>query len=582
MWELLEKIRAILDASDRRKAIIILINIFLVAILETAGVGLIIPLISLITTPTIENDGVLYNIFAFIGIENSGKQLILFVCVFLAVFYVAKNLFLVYSSYIQNRFRFNLQKKLSVKMLSAYMSRPYSFFVNTNSSEIMRGIGSDVGSVKDALEVVFNTLTNALTLVLLAVFLLYTDFYMAAVFLIVSFVCMYFLLVLLKKKVSVLGNEQRVAEAETTKYSYEMLGGIKDIYASRKQSLFLKRYDQAFDQKSKINIWYNTIIAMPNRVIEATFIIGLVLVIMTRVIADANMAAFLPKLAAFALAGIKILPSMSVVSKAVTQLIFQKPGVDATYVNVTTYGRDEITGILEESYEAVGFQELEFNNVSFNYGGNGDDVLKNVDLNIKCGDSVAFIGESGSGKTTLIDLILGLYSPTSGEIKINGKKSDDFKCDWRKLMAYVQQNVFLLDDTIRRNVAFGEPDDEIDDAKVWQSLEAAQLAGFVSSFEDGLDMIVGERGVKFSGGQRQRIAIARALYFDSDILIFDEATAALDEATEKAVMESIDSLHGKKTLIIVAHRLSTVKKCDVIYEVVNGELVSRTWDEIKN
>lgn len=576
---IINKIISILDSNDRKKAVLILIDIIIAAMLETAGVGLIIPLISAIATPEqLMQNYIITNLMKTIKISTT-SELIIFIGLFLILFYIFKNFFLILSSYVQNRFRFNLQTKLSVKMLKAYLSHQYQFFVNTNSSEIMRGIGGDVGCVKDALEVIFNTLTQGLTLILIAVFLIYTDVLMALVFLALSFMCMYFLIFGLKNKVSVLGAEQREGEAKTTKYSRELLDGIKDIYAVRKQDKFLKTYEKAFSLKSKVNIAYYTILDMPNRIIETSFILGIVAIIFVRSYMGVNMALFVSRLAAFALAGIKILPSMSTISKSVTQLIFQKPGIDETYDNIVKYSNMEYFE-QGDAVEKEEFKVLEFKNVKWRYNDEDGDIINDVSLTINAGESVAFIGGSGSGKTTMVDLILGLFKPQSGSVEINCQNVSEYKGNWNKLISYVQQNVFLLDDTIRKNIAFGEDDSEIDDDRVWKALEAAQLDDFIKASDAGLDTIVGERGVKFSGGQRQRVAIARALYFDSDIIIFDEATAALDNTTEKAVMEAIDALHGKKTLIIVAHRLSTIKNCDHIYEVSGGKIYHRTWEEI--
>ncbi len=577
---LVREIYCILDDKDKKRAYLILADILLASVLETAGVGMIIPLITAIATPDqLKSNAIIANLMSQFGITTN-HQLILFIGISLALFYVLKNLFLVFSSYIQNSFRYNMQTKLSVRMLKAYLSHPYQFFVDTNSAVIMRGIGGDVGSVKDALEVIFNTLTQTLTLIMIAAFLIYTDWLMALMFLSLSLVCIWLLIYGLKRRVSFLGKEQRTREEDTTRYSRELLDGIKEIFASRKQEVFLDTYNNAFSAKSKVNIAYFTILDIPNRLIETSFIIGIVAIILVRSSMGVDMSMFVPRLAAFALAGIKILPSMSVISKSMTQLIFQKPGVDEAYSNIIKY---ENVGSwdIKDNPEKEPFVSLELKNVRWKYNGSDEEVLNGIDLKVKAGESVGIIGGSGSGKTTLIDLILGLYIPQSGEITVNGVRVNEFQGNWNQLVSYVQQNVFLLDDTIRKNIAFGEADSDIDDERVWKALKAAQIDDFVRESGKGLDTIVGEKGVRFSGGQRQRVAIARALYFDSDIIIFDEATAALDNETEAAVMDAINTLRGEKTLIIVAHRLSTIKKCDRVYEVKDGQLTLKDKENIK-
>ncbi len=578
--DVIKRIFTILDKVDRRKSYVVLADILLCAILETVGVSLIVPFINAIASPEkVSEYPVIGNIIDITGI--SGMQLVLFMSFALVVFYILKNAFLMYSAFFQNSFRFKLQKKLSVKMLRAYMSKPYQFFVETNSSVIIRGIGNDVGCVKDALGTLFDLVTQILTLIMIAVFLAYTDLIMAIGLLGISLVCMYILVVVLRKRTSFLGREQRVAETRVTKYSYEILEGIKEIMAMRRKERFIDAYESAFDNKGRLEAKYITVQTFPNRIIETVFMSGIIFILYIRVLQGANLASFLPQLAVFAVGGIKMLPAMSTVSRSVTQIIFQKPGVDEAYANISTMNSEVVPDqATSYSNKYVDFKNIELDNIHWRYSGADKDVIDGVSLTINRGESVAFIGASGSGKTTLIDILLGLFTPQSGTVKVNGVNLQDCIDSWSHILAYVQQSIFLTDDTLRNNIAFGLKPEEIDDSRVWRAIEQAQLGDFVKTLDGGLDTIVGERGVKFSGGQRQRVAIARALYFETQVIVFDEATAALDNETERSLMESIDSLHGDKTLIIVAHRLSTVRNCDRIYEVSQGKLIERTKDEL--
>lgn len=573
--ELVSEVLYILDSKDKKVAILIVLDIGICAILETLGVGVIIPLVSAVSNPEMMSKNTLVQQICDLLNITKYEHFIVFLGVIIIAFYIAKSIFLIVSSYWQNLFRFNLQKKLSVKMLKAYMSRPYQFFVETNSSEVMRGIGGDVGCVKDALEVIFNLMTQGLTVIMLIAFLFCTDFLMAFVFAVVSFICIYILVYILKKKTSSLGVAQRDAEMSVTKYSYEMLDGIKQIYASRKQKEFIDTYDAAFEKKSAINIKYSTILASPHRIIECAFMMGLSIIIIVRIMIGIDLTNFVPQLAAFAMAGVKILPSMSVVSNAVPQLIFQKPGVDEAYSNIRKLNEMEIEH-KKERQEGIcsPFKKLEVCDVTMRYSGMENNVLNGVSVSVSAGESIAFIGASGSGKTTLIDMILGLYEPIAGKILVNGIELNKCEKDWGNMIAYVQQNVFMMDDTIRANIAFGVHPRDIDDEKIWEALRIAQLDDFVKGLDKQLDTIVGEKGVRFSGGQRQRVAIARAMYFDPQVIILDEATAALDINTEAEFMKAVDSMHGEKTIIIVAHRLSTIQNCDRVYEVKDGKLIS--------
>ena len=569
----INEIYAILDRSDKRKSAVVLADILLCAVLETLGVGIIIPFFTALSNPDKLLD------YPFVGyitgeLGLSMIQLIMGMSFFIIIFYVLKNAFLMWSAYFQNTFRFKLQKKLSVKMLNAYMAKHYQFFVDNNSSVVIRGIGGDVGCVKDALGTLFDLITQVLTLIMIAVFLAYTDLAMSIGLLGISLICMYLLVVVLRKKTSALGRDQRHADETVTKYTFEILEGIKEILALRKEDKFVSTYEDAFAKKGKIEAKYITVMTFPNRIIETVFMSGIILILYVRLMQGMELSDFIPQLAVFAVGGIKMLPAMSTISRSATQIIFQKPGVDEAYSNITSLPAEIETRKPDEEPITV-FDNMQLEDIHWRYNNMDRDVLNGVSLNIKKGESIAFIGASGSGKTTLVDVILGLFTPQKGTISVNGVDISKCSDSWSKMLSYVQQSIFLTDDTLRNNIAFGEDESDIDDAKVWKALEQAQLSDYVKGLDDGLDTIVGERGVKFSGGQRQRVAIARALYFGTQVIIFDEATAALDNETEKALMESIDALHGEKTLIIVAHRLSTVKNCDRVYEVKEGKLIER-------
>lgn len=310
-----------------------------------------------------------------------------------------------------------------------------------------------------------------------------------------------------------------------------------------------------------------------------------------RIARGTDMADFVPQLGIFAVAAFQILPSVANISACISGLVFYRPTLEEAYDNIAAARQyDQINLELSDTDSAmlsvknsipVVFQDkIEIENIVWKYDNTDQNVLEGLSLEIYKGQSIAFIGSSGAGKTTLADIILGLLPPQEGTVKVDGKSIYTIPNEWSRMIGYVPQSVFLIDDTIRNNVAFGLLPTEIDDERVWEALAQAQLAEFVQSLPKGIDTIVGERGVRFSGGQRQRVAIARALYYNPDILVLDEATSALDSETENAVMESIEELQGRKTLIIVAHRLTTIKSCDRIFEIVEGKAVEREKREI--
>lgn len=324
------------------------------------------------------------------------------------------------------------------------------------------------------------------------------------------------------------------------------------------------------------NTKYLWISKTPSRLIETIFISCLLIVVMASYDGGQDSIKFATELGAIGIAAVRILPSVSTLTNALNGLVFLRPSLEEAYVNIvqTDYYWTNIVSkdtIQKDSFESV----ISINNISWRYGETSPFVLEHLCLEINKGDSVAFIGESGAGKSTLADCLLGLYKPVCGEICVDGVNIFFMQKSWSKMIGYVPQMVFLLDDTIRNNIAFGIKDIEIDDTKIWEVLEQAQLKNVVKSLEKGLDTVIGERGMKLSGGQRQRLAIARALYHNPDILILDEATSALDSDTENAVMEAIEALKGKKTLIIIAHRLTTIRSCNKVYEIKAGQAFQR-------
>jgi ABC-type multidrug transport system fused ATPase/permease subunit len=381
------------------------------------------------------------------------------------------------------------------------------------------------------------------------------------------------------------GQQERKALGLVNKYGYQAINGIKEITVLGRRENFVEQYNSAALIRQKSTLTNSFLSACPDRILEGVCLGGFIGIVCIRIISGAELDNFIPLLGTFAMAAFKILPSISKVSTRINSLVFYRPYLQGVYDNMMssrkyeeemkeykkTHTNQSMVDIDED--QLLGFKySLKINNISWKYQNTEYNVLEHTNLSINKGESVALIGSSGAGKSTLADIIMGLFRPQKGTVEMDGIDIYTIPQQWTKIIGYVPQSVFLIDDTIRRNVAFGLEDKDIDEGKIWHALEQAQLKDFVSGLPNGLDTIVGERGVKFSGGQRQRVAIARALYENPDILVLDEATSALDNETEQAVMESIDALQGSKTLIIVAHRLTTIRNCDKIYEVKDGKI----------
>lgn len=570
------QITTILTEKQKKNAIIVCISMIMVSLLELLSISMIYPFLSvMMDAEAMRNTWYIawvYKIDPNIRLEN----VILILGVNIIIVFVVKNITILYFSYLQHKFTAQFSAEASTLMLSSYMKRPYEYFINHNSADLLRGVSTDVGATHTELLSIFQFIGETLTVLMLAVYLFITSWEIALGAMILALFCLLGIVFGFKARIKKAGKLYREAHASMNKYSLQAIHGIKEITVSNKRDNFVRQYSISAKKLAKTSLTYNFIGACPERLIEGVCMSGFIGIVCIRILMGVDIKSFIPVLGAFAMGAFKILPSISKISNRINTIIFYQPGLQHCYDNITeARNLEEKMRVLQTEHIGVDTDtrfknELSVNNITWKYTASEKDVLKELSLIIHKGESVAFIGASGSGKTTLADIILGLFKPQEGNIMMDGVDIHSIPHIWSKVISFVPQSVYLVDDTIRANIAFGIEAEKISDDKIWQSLEQAQMAEFVRTLPQGLDTIVGERGVRFSGGQKQRIAIARALYDDPDILVLDEATSALDTETETAVMEAIDALHGQKTLIIVAHRLTTIKNCDKVYEIVNG------------
>ncbi len=582
--KMIYQLNYILTRRQRKNAIGIFFAIFIGALFEMLGVSAMLPFIQVLAAPEeLLNKRYIIVLMDLFGI-NDTSNLVLYICGGIILIYIIKNCYLLFSSYLQILFKTNLLQNLSVLMLQSYMNRPYKFFVNTNSGKIMRGITNDVAGVHDIIEIGFKLLSEILVAILISIYLLYIDCFLALGVLCAGTICLGVIIILFKGNLARVGKVNRESIAENNQYALQIVSGIKDIFVMQKKDAFLREYKNSYIKRTKASVSYNFAIACPERIIEVVCIIGIIGILFIRIRRGVDMALFVPQLAVFAMAAFRILPSISRISGYINGIIFYKSTLEAAYENIKD-ARDYMVSNEQKDKNERGARinevslekEIVIQNIEFSYE-NGKKVIDDLAVRIKKGESIGIIGESGAGKSTLSDILLGLYTPQRGKVCLDGKDIFEIPIAWSKLVGYVPQNVFLLDASIRDNVIFG--DKEYNEEDIWRALESANLKEYVQKLPCKLDTVVGERGIKFSGGQRQRIAIARALYHNPDVLVLDEATSALDNDTEAAVMEAIEALQGHKTLIIIAHRLSTIRNCDKIYEIIDGKAVLRDKTEI--
>lgn len=580
----LKKLNKILTDKQKKKAGKVLITIIVGSFFELLGVSAIMPLMQLLMKPDKLMDmGVVSRVFHALQISSIRGALVA-VCVGIILLYIFKNCYLIFSNYVQYDFSTLVKKELSVKLLKAYMRRPYTFFLNVNSGEILRGCNDDVDGVYSILEYLFTIISEGMACVLIGIYIVSVDPLIAfcALFLLTFIVLL--IVFIFKPIVGKLGEKFIIAQAQKNKAIFQTIGGIKELYVMQRKDLFVETYEEASEDVRRTQRNHEALNASPERIIEGLSISGLIGIVLYRLLLGVDITDFVPTLATFAMAAFKIMPSAGKISSRVTKIMYSIPMLDNVYENVIMAEKELKE---QEKYESehhiedkqITFSEvLDIKHVTWQYAEQNVPVLDNITLQIHKGECIALIGASGAGKTTLADVILGLLKPLKGQILMDGHDVYAMPMQWAKIIGYVPQSVYLIDDTIRNNVAFGMK--QIDDKDIWNALEQAQLKEFVQHLPNGLDTVVGERGIKFSGGQRQRVAIARALFNRPQILVLDEATAALDNETENALMEAIEKLQGQITMIIVAHRLSTIRNCDRIYEVTGGNVQLRNKSDI--
>ncbi len=579
MVSMIGKMLKIFDKQQKIKIFLLMIMILLGAVLETVGVSAILPLVSAVTDPTIIETNKYFKMASEILEIQDHKTFILILTLGLVGVYFFKNAYLIILNIIQSRFTNNNQRKISVNLMKSYMDQNYLYHSYHNVADLERNVNRDINSLIYVLTNLLMLFTEVMVCAMLAVFLLVTDFSTTIVLVLIMVGFMFFFVKIVRKRLKFFGNNSRMAEAEKSKFFLEAFGGIKEVKATSSEKYFVNKFDDSFGKFTYAKQMEQIFTYIPRPLMETICISGILLFMAFRIAMGTDVNSFIPIMSVFAVAAIRMLPSFNRISGYIGSIMFHKTSVDGLYEDLMKMRKiDNIENV--DRKENIASEDIEIKDLHFSYPSKREKkILDGVTFTIPCNKSVAFVGPSGAGKTTLADLILGVITPDSGEITVGGVNVIENLSSWHKMVGYIPQNTFLTDDTIRANVAFGLEEDKIDDKKVWAALEAAQLTEFIKDQKDGIYSNIGDRGVKISGGQRQRIGIARALYNNPAIIVLDEATSALDNETEKAVMDAIYQLSGKKTLIIIAHRLTTIKNCDYIYEIRDGKARQVTYEE---
>jgi ABC-type multidrug transport system fused ATPase/permease subunit len=568
------KIIFLLTPHQKKQIFILGMMLFVGTIFEMAGLGILLPILGLLLTPDI---GLKYPVLKpyleFLG-NPTQIQLVVGGMVVLVFIYLAKSIFLLFLIWRQSKFTSELAAELSHKLFKGYLNQPYSFHLQRNSAFLMRNIQSDITQFSNVSQAAITLSLEFSLLIGVAFLLIIAEPFGAMVvtgFLTVS--AMFFQR-LTKKKLLYWGKQKQSLSGLVNKSLQQGFGGVKDIKVLGRENQFLKEYDHHNVSLSRIMMRISTLNLVPRSYLEFLAVTGLAGLIVMMVLQGKSLELLIPTIGIFVAAAFRMIPSVNRIMSSTQTIRFSRPVIDMLY---DEFHMIENNGSMKgESRSKIQLKEaIKIENLNFQYQDAPNRAVNHVSLEIKKGESIGLVGPSGSGKSTMVDLILGLLSPESGRILIDDKDVKDNLRNWQNQIGYVPQSIYLTDDTLRRNVAFGIPEEEIDNNAVDNAIKAAQLDSFIATLAEGLQTFVGERGVRLSGGQRQRIGIARALYHDPEILVLDEATSALDTDTEDKVMKSVNILKGSKTLILIAHRLSSLQQCDTIYQMEKGEIIQK-------
>lgn len=582
MIKTLKKINLLLDRKQKTRMIFLVIMMLIGAMLEAVGITLIIPILEAVINPSAidRNKYHMGDLYRLLGM-HSVREFAIVLMVAIVVAFAVKNIYLYIEQKALLKFIYTNQFATSNRMMINFMKRPYEYYLNAKTSIIQRNITSDINNVYALILNILQLVSELIVFVILFGILLAVD----AKMILVITVLLVLVLALIKKFIKPVmlqaGRDNQDYYAGLFKWISESVDAIKEIKIADKENYFITEYSKCGNGYVNAVQKYTLYSSTPRLAIEWICVAGLVLYMIFEVATGTgDMSTLITQMGVFGLTAARLLPSANRINNYLTNISYFTPFLDNVSDNLQSEIHDRNISYQLEDYPAGESVDklpvhhtIELRDITYRYPGTDVCIFKNAKVEFPVGKSIGIVGSSGGGKTTMIDIMLGLLKPESGEVLADGVNIRTNYPGWLKNIGYIPQSIYMLDTTIRRNVAFGVPDEQIDDEKVWKALKEAQLDEHVRSLPEGLDTEIGQHGITFSGGQRQRIGIARALFEDPEVLVLDEATSALDNETEAAIMDSVNRLHGRKTLIIIAHRLETIKKCDIVLRVQDQGVV---------
>ena len=564
------KLLALLTPEQRRGAVALLGLMVAAMVLETFGLGLILPMIALLMDSNVgQTYPQLQPLLDALG-NPSQSQLVGGGMMVLVTIYLVKALFLAFVVARQTRFAFDLQAHVSQRLFDIYLHQPYTFHLHRNSAKLIRNASTDASLFTFTCTLPGLTIVaEGMVLIGIASLLLVVEPLGTLIVLLVLGGCAWAFQRSTSTRIARWGDARQHHEGLGLQHLQQGLGGAKEVKVFGREDHFTAQYRLHSRQVAYAAQMQQTFLALPRLWLEPLAVVGLAILVLTMMAQGYAMDSTVRTVGLFAAAAFRLTPATNRILNSLQSLIYGSPIINTLHEEFSL-ARPEI---VSTSADSGPFRtQIQLSNVSYTYPVEQAAALDGLSIVITRGEFVGFIGPSGSGKTTLVDIILGLLSPSTGRVLVDGRDIHEDLRAWQEKIGYVPQAIYLIDDTLRRNVAFGLSDEQIDEDAVVRAIRAAQLDDFAASLPAGLNTVVGERGVRLSGGERQRIGIARALYHDPDVLVLDEATSSLDTATEHDVMQAVSVLRGSKTVIIVAHRLSTVEGCDRLYRLVQGKV----------
>lgn len=576
MGQIFRKLNVLLDKKQKRSMAGLMVLMVIGAFLQTAGVGLLVEVVNVVIDPkAVQNSSAAEWFYEFLG-SRDYQSFSITVMALLILTFIIKNIFLFVQQKLTFAFVYSNQFRTSERMLRNYLRRGYEFYLNADTAVVQRSITSDVNNMYALILAILQMFSDGIVSLCIISYCLLTNGTMTMIMAVVLVILMAVIKKVLKPIMYKAGKDNQDYYSGLFKWISQTVQGIKEVKISCKEQYFVSEYKKCgkgyVDAVQKYSLYNN----IPKLLIETVCIatmVGYMIFMVATGVSTENMLDVFSTLAA---AAFVLLPCVNRINNQINSIAYFEP----FFMGVSDNLQDEITGdkvdmsFATDDKEKLPIKEkIELKNITYAYPGTEKLIFDDAGLAIPVGASVGIVGTSGAGKSTVVDILLGLLEVKSGTVYVDGKDVKTNYRKWLKNIGYIPQMIFMLDDSIRKNVAFGVPEDEIDEDRLWEVLKEAQLDEFIKTLPEGLDTGIGERGIRLSGGQRQRIGIARALYNDPEVLILDEATSALDNDTEAAIMEAINRLHGKKTLIIIAHRLQTIEKCDLVYRVENGKAI---------